>query len=149
MSTATATKKSNQKETAKQETRKSKLTNAFGLWERKSEKGTVFYNGKFEGVKVTAFLNKKEQMKQPDITGYLGEVQKSNLFFDLWVNVSQSTGKKYCSGKTKDGRKLVGFFNEEHKPNQPLISVYFAEDEQKPEEPAAAEEQTEEDDLPF
>lgn len=145
MSTATATKKNTKKETAKQETtRKSKLVNAFGLWERKSEKGTIFYNGKFEDVKVTAFLNKKEQMKQPDITGYLGEVQKSNLFFDLWVNVSENTGKKYCSGKTKDGRKLVGFFNEEHKPNQPLISVYFAEDEQKPEE------QTEEDDvLPF
>lgn len=116
MSTATETKKTN-------------LKDAFALWERKSEKGTPYLTGKHEDVKLVGFYNKKENMKAPDITIYKGDVKKENVFCDLWVNVSKA-GKKYLSGKTKDGAKVLGFFKEDHTPKQPLISVYYEKDEE-------------------
>lgn len=125
---ATSTKKTEQVN----EVKKSNLTQFFALWERKSEKGTLYLTGKHEEVKLVGFYNNKENLRTADITIYKGEVSKMNWFLDLWVNTVKSNPKKrYVSGKLDDGRRVVGFFNEDHTPKQPLISVYIDEKDEE------------------
>ena len=108
--------------------KKSTLTDAFALWEKKSKAGNPYYQGETNGVKLTAFVNKKQSMKDPDIVIYQGNLDDKKVYLKFWSNVSK-TGKKYLSCKLEDGTRMLGFYNEKQKenPNQPAIRFYITE----------------------
>lgn len=110
--------------------KKSTLTDAFALWEKKSKTGSTYYQGEANGEKLTAFVNKKQAMKDPDIVIYRGNLDDKKVYLKFWSNVSKS-GKKYLSCKLEDGNRILGFYNENQKdhPNQPAIRFYFTEKE--------------------
>lgn len=103
----------------------SELTNAFALWERKSNAGETYFTGVHEDVNLTGFINKnKTVLKAPDLVIYKGEVKKENEFCKLWAHVAESTNKKYMSGYA-DGRRVIAFFREAHTAKQPKLQVYY------------------------
>ena len=108
--------------------KKSTLTDAFALWEKKSQAGRTYYQGEAYGDKLTAFVNKKQSMKDPDLVIYQGNLDDKKVFMKFWSNVGKS-GKKYLSCKLEDGTRMLGFFNEKQKehPNQPAIRFYITE----------------------
>ena len=141
------------------------LERVFTLWIQKGSKGKKYLSGKCEdGTKVTGFFNnEKQNPKEPDIRVYVrddeGNLSKEE-YCSLWCNVSETTEKKYLSGKIGDDR-VVGFFNSKAKigENIPYINVYLSEEQetenkkatkktQKKVEPEYQEVDSD-DDLPF
>ena len=108
--------------------KKSTLTDAFPLWEKKSKSGNTYYQGEYGGLKLTAFVNTKKDMKDPDLVVYRGNLVEKKVYLKFWANVSKA-GKKYLSCKLEDGTRMLGFYNEKQKtnPNQPAIRFYITE----------------------
>ena len=113
-------------------TKKSDLQEVFALWENK--KGdTTYYTGKTagdKGVRIVAFVNTtKKNPNQPDIQVYeqVEKGQEKPQVASLWENKSKA-GKLYFSGQDNEGKKLVGFLNEETKEGKyPSIRVYYSD----------------------
>ena len=137
MSTKTTKKATAQ---AKETKKEFNLQRAFTLWIYKGKKGGKYLSGTTEdGTKLTGFFNnEKQNPKEPDIKVYEKD-DENNLskeeYCSLWCNVSETTEKKYLSGKI-DETRVVGFFNSKAEINgtTPYINVYFSEDEQEEEE---------------
>ena len=118
--------------TMKTSNTKTKLEEAFALWE--SNKGeTPYYTGKTAGdksVRLVAFINKvKKNPNQPDLRVY-EQVEKGKQkpeVASLWQNKSKA-GKLYFSGKDNEDKKLVGFINEDTQSGKyPSIRVYYSD----------------------
>lgn len=106
---------------------KSTLTEAFALWEKQSKSGRTYYTGTYAGEELTAFVNKKQAMKDPDIVIYRGNLDEKKVIFKFWSNVSKA-GKKYLSCMLDDGTRVLGFYNDKQKtnPRQPAIRFYIS-----------------------
>lgn len=133
------------------------LKEVFTMWLKKNDKGNQYLSGKTpDGLRLVGFFNgKKKNPKEPDVRIYElnaeGKMSEKELI-SLWVNVSKNN-KKYLSGKIGECR-VVGFINSAAEPNgkRPYFSVYESkpqEQEQKSEQPAAAEEPSVMINLPF
>ena len=118
--------------------KKNSLKQVLALWKREGKKGTSYFSGKvddgtFENdFKVTAFYNtEKKNLKEPDLKIYArddeGNLSKEPML-SLWCNPTKDGKKKILSGKL-DGKRVVGFINENATEKQPYISVYFSDDE--------------------
>lgn len=111
---------------------KSNLEEVLALWE--SKKGnTVYFTGKTAGdkpIRVVAFLNEsKKNEKEPDINIYeqAPKGEKKTQIASLWENKSKA-GKDYFSGKDNEGKKIVGFINEDTQDGKyPAIRVYYSD----------------------
>ena len=111
---------------------KSNLEEVLALW--KSKKGnTVYFTGKTAGdkpIRVVAFLNEsKKNEKEPDINIYeqAPKGKKKTQIASLWSNKSKA-GKDYFSGKDNEGKKIVGFINEDTQDGKyPAIRVYYSD----------------------
>ena len=111
---------------------KSNLEEVLALWE--SKKGnTVYFTGKTAGdkpIRVVAFLNEsKKNEKEPDINIYeqAPKGEKKTQIASLWSNKSKA-GKDYFSGKDNEGKKIVGFINEDTQDGKyPTIRVYYSD----------------------
>lgn len=111
---------------------KSNLKEVLALWE--SKKGnTVYFTGKTAGdkpIRVVAFLNEsKKNEKEPDINIYEQAPKGENKtqIASLWSNKSKA-GKDYFSGKDNEGKKIVGFINEDTQDGKyPAIRVYYSD----------------------
>lgn len=117
-----------------------KMEQAFALWKNTSKSGSEYFTGSDGKTKLVAFYNgKKKNPKEPDLRVYAqdkdGKAEKDELV-SLWVNVSKN-GKKYLSGKLGE-KRLVGFINENAKEKQPYVSVYFSDEQEKPQTTEAA-----------
>lgn len=112
--------------------KKSKLEEVFALWE-KIKGSTVYYTGKTAGdkpINLVAFINNvKKNPNQPDIQIYeqAEKGQEKTQVASLWENKSKA-GKPYLWGQDNEGKKLVGFFNDETNGGKyPSIRVYYSE----------------------
>lgn len=111
---------------------KSTLTEVLALWE--SKKGdTIYFTGKTAGdkpVRVVAFINTtKKNEKEPDINIYeqAPKGEKKTQIASLWKNTSKA-GKDYFSGNDNEGKKIVGFINEDTQDGKyPSIRVYYSD----------------------
>lgn len=103
---------------------------AFALWMATSKKNVPYLSGKVNGnddFKIVAFANgSKKNVKEPDIRVYAKGDTKEEVA-SLWESLSPTTGKRYLKGKDNEGKKLIGFYNSNNKPNQPFITVYYEE----------------------
>ena len=108
-------------------TTKKKLIPVFALWSRKDKNGNEYFTGKTEdsSEKLVAFYNQKRHLKDSDINVFCRDGEKLVGYAKMWANVAKS-GNKYLSGKIGEQR-IIGFFNQNHKVSQPIISV-FTED---------------------
>ena len=111
---------------------KSNLKEVLALWE--SKKGDkVYFTGKTSDenpVRVVAFINdSKKNPKEPDINIYeqAPKGEKKTQIATLWMNKSKA-GKDYFSGLDNEGKKIVGFINEDTKDGKyPSIRVYYSD----------------------
>lgn len=111
---------------------KSNLEEVLALWE--SKKGnTVYFTGKTAGdkpIRVVAFLNEsKKNEKEPDINIYeqAPKGEKKTQIASLW-SIKSKAGKDYFSGKDNEGKKIVGFINEDTQDGKyPAIRVYYSD----------------------
>ena len=112
---------------------KSNLEEVFALWE--SKKGDlIYYTGKTAGdkpIRLVAFVAvEKKNPKQPDLQVY-EQVEKGKekpQVASLWESKSKA-GKSYITGSDNEGKKLVGFFNENTQGGKyPSIRVYYKEE---------------------
>lgn len=122
--------------TAEKKQRKSIIA----LWKKRSKDGKkTYFTGKMEDgtneneFYLTAFYNTdKKNLKEPDMRVYArddeGNLSKEPIL-SLWCNATKN-GKKVLSGKI-DGKRVIGFINQNAKENQPYISIYWS-DEQTP-----------------
>ena len=132
MSTATKTKATKKTEVKKE----FKLKQVFALWKSESKKGNAYFTGKDENFRhLIGFYNtKKQNPKEPDLRVYVlgsnGELSE-DPYVSLWCNASKNN-KKYLSGKI-DGKRVIGFINSKASEKQPYISVYWSDEQNKPE----------------
>ena len=111
---------------------KSDLKEVFALWETK--KGdTIYYTGKTSdesATRLVAFVNTtKKNPNQPDINVYEQKEKGEDKpqVASLWQNKSKA-GKQYYGGQDNEGKKLVGFINEDTKEGKyPSIRVYYSD----------------------
>lgn len=131
------------------------LKPVFVLWKKKSKDGKKsYFTGSCDDREcyLTAFYNtQKQNPKEPDIRVYErdkdGNLSK-DVFVSLWCNVTKN-GKKILSGKI-DGKRVIGFINQNAKEKQPYVSVYWSDDEkQEKKEEKYVEIKQEDIDLPF
>lgn len=108
------------------------LEEVFALWENK--KGDkVYYTGKTSSdkpIRLVAFINEvKKNPNQPDIQVY-EQVEKGKEkpnVASLWENKSKA-GKCYLGGQDNEGKKIVGFFNDNTQNGKyPAIRVYYSD----------------------
>lgn len=132
-----------------QKTMNRTLTPVFALWKKTDKNGKPYFSGKTEdGTYLTGFLNgTKKNPKEPDLRVYVQDsdhnLSKEPLV-SMWCNVSESTKKKYLTGKIGD-KRVVGFINDKGEGNRPYVSVYYSEDTATEKAP----EQTKIEDVPF
>lgn len=112
---------------------KSSLKEVFALWQ--AEKGSnIYYTGKTAGdkpIRIVAFVNTtKKNPNQPDINVYqqMEKGKEKPQLASLWENKSKA-GKAYFAGQDNEGKKLVGFYNENTQDGKyPAIRVYYSEE---------------------
>ena len=105
------------------------------LWKKEGKKGTPYFTGLTSDRKeVRGFYNNsKKNLKEPDLRIYAldsqGNVEKEETA-SLWVNSSKDGKKKYLSGKTAWGARVVGFINEkaDHINKLPYVRIYLADE---------------------
>lgn len=116
----------------KTSTNKFNLEEVFALWEaKKGEK--LYFTGKTscdKPIRLVAFINEvKKNPNQPDIQVY-EQVEKGKEkpnVASLWENKSKA-GKAYLGGQDNEGKKLVGFFNDNTQGGKyPAIRVYYSD----------------------
>ena len=109
------------------------LEEVFALWESDKSKKLLYYTGKTAGdnpIRLVAFVNStKKNPNQPDIQVY-EQVEKGKekpQVASLWENTSKA-GKHYLGGQDNEGKKLVGFFNDNTQNGKyPSIRVYYSD----------------------
>lgn len=138
-----------------------KMEQVLAMWKRKSKAGKDYFSGKDDkGQMLTGFYNSmKKNPKEPDVRIYLSDKmgKEDEPVLSLWCNLSKA-GKKYLSSKY-NGKKVVGFINENAGDKRPYFSVYYSEGEPQkaenkrpePKDAASPDEfmQAEETGLPF
>lgn len=111
------------------------LKEAFALWEKQSKNGKEYFTGKADDMKLVAFVNtQKKNDKEPDFRIYAStdDGLSEEAVASLWKTVSKNN-KLYLSGTDNEGKKLIGFYNDQFMqfPNRPFIRVYYKEQEAK------------------
>lgn len=125
-----------EKTVAEPKTEKRNLKEAFALWSRRSSKGNEYYAGKCDDISLIAFPNlSKKNEKEPDIRVYTSDDNNEKSLVQvasLWKNVSKED-VLYLAGTDNEGKKLIGFYNEDFMkfPNRPFVRVYYKEQETK------------------
>jgi len=125
-----------EKKVEEPKTEQKQMKEAFALWTRKAKSGKEYFTGKCDDMSLLGFANtSKKNEKEPDIRIYTSNENNDESLIEvasLWKNVSKND-KLYLTGTDNEGKKLVGFYNDNFMdfPNRPFIRVYYKEQETK------------------
>lgn len=125
-----------EKKLQKEETKETKMEEAFVLWKNKAKSGEDYLSGntvdavKDAEIKLVAYFNsRKKNPKEPDVRVYTldTEGKQDKEVCSLWENVSKNE-KRYLTGTTDDKEKIIAFYNNSDNEKRPYIRAYYKQD---------------------